>query len=157
MPNIEGVKVKKLKVIPDERGWLMEILRDDDDIFEKFGQVYMTTAYPGVVKGWHYHKLQTDNFTCVHGMMKVALYDDREDSPTKGELDEFFIGEKNPMLISVPPGVWHGFKAIGEETAYFVSVPTEHYDYEEPDEYRLPPDTDKIPYDWILDKGKKHG
>ena len=78
MDKIEGLQIKNLRVIPDERGWLMEILRNDDDIFEKFGQVYMTTAYPGVVKGWHYHKIQTDNFTCIHGMMKVVLYDSRE-------------------------------------------------------------------------------
>jgi dTDP-4-dehydrorhamnose 3,5-epimerase len=154
---IEGVKVKKLKVIPDERGWLMEILRNDDDIYQEFGQVYLTTAYPGVVKAWHLHKKQTDNFTCVHGLMKVALYDNREDSPTYGEINEFFIGDRNPMLISVPPYVYHGFKAVGDETAYFVSVPTLPFNYDEPDEYRLDPDTDEIPYDWILDKSKKHG
>ena len=134
----------------------MEILRSDDDIFEKFGQVYMTTAYPGVVKGWHLHKKQTDNFTCVHGMMKVALYDARKDSPTYGEVNEYFVGDKNPILLSVPPFVYHGFKGVGTETAYFVSVPTHSYNYDEPDEYRLPPDTDEIPYDWILE-GKKHG
>lgn len=154
---IDGVKTKNLRVIPDERGWLMEILRCDDEIFMNFGQVYMTTAYPGVVKAWHYHKKQTDNFTCIKGMMKVALYDGRKDSGTLGEVDEFFVGEKNPMLISVPPGVYHGFKAIGEETAYFLSIPTHPYNYEEPDEYRLDPDTDEIPYDWILASGKKHG
>ncbi|NQS88956.1 dTDP-4-dehydrorhamnose 3,5-epimerase family protein [Patescibacteria group bacterium] len=154
---IEGVKIKKLKVIPDERSWLMEILRCDDEIFEKFGQVYITTAYPGVVKAWHYHKLQTDNFTCIKGMMKVALYDARENSKTYKEINEFFIGEKNPLLIKVPPMVYHGFKAIGDETAYFLSIPTFPYNYQEPDEYRLPPDTDKIPYDWILAPGKKHG
>jgi dTDP-4-dehydrorhamnose 3,5-epimerase len=153
---IDGVKVKKLKVVPDERGWLMEILRCDDDIFQEFGQLYMTTAYPGVVKAWHLHKKQTDNFTCVHGMMKVALYDSREDSPTKGEINEFFVGEKNPILISVPPNVYHGFKAVGYETAYFVSVPTLPFNYQKPDEYRLPPDTTEIPYDWILE-GKQHG
>ena len=154
---IDGVKTKNLRVIPDERGWLMEILRSDDEIFMNFGQVYMTTAYPGVVKAWHYHKKQTDNFTCIKGMMKVALYDDRKGSDTHGEVNEFFVGEKNPMLISVPPGVYHGFKAIGEETAYFLSIPTHPYNYEEPDEYRLDPDTDEIPYDWILASGKKHG
>ena len=154
---IKGVETKKLRVIPDERGWLMEILRCDDNIFEKFGQVYVTTAYPGVVKAWHYHKKQTDNFTCIKGMMKVALYDGRKDSPTYKELNEFFIGEKNPLLIKVPPFVYHGFKAIGDEIAYFLSIPTLPYNYEEPDEYRLPPDTDKIPYDWILTPGKKHG
>jgi dTDP-4-dehydrorhamnose 3,5-epimerase len=154
---IDGVVIKPLKVIPDERGWLMEILRNDDPIFTQFGQVYMTTAYPGVVKGWHYHKKQTDNFTCVHGMMKVALYDKREGSPTYGALMEIFVGEKNPVLISVPPGVYHGFKGIGTETAFFVSVPTLPYNYAEPDEYRLPPDTDEIPYDWGLLPGLKHG
>ena len=154
---IKGVKIKELKVIPDERGWLMEVLRCDDDFFEKFGQVYVTTAYPGVAKAWHYHKIQTDNFTCIRGMMKVALYDSRKDSPTYKEINEFFIGEKKPMLITVPPLVYHGFKAIGTKTAYFLSVPTEAYNYKKPDEYRLPPDSDKIPYDWILESGKKHG
>lgn len=155
--TIDGVKIKHLRVIPDERGWLMEILRSDDEIFQQFGQVYITTAYPGVVKGWHYHKKQTDNFTCVHGMMKVVLYDAREGSSTKGTIMEFFVGEKNPILISVPPGVYHGFKGIGTETAYFLSVPTRPYNYQEPDEYRLPPDTKEIPYDWGLDPSLKHG
>ena len=155
--HIEGVKTKNLRVIPDERGWLMEILRSDDDIYQQFGQVYITTAYPGVVKGWHYHKKQTDNFTCVSGMMKVALYDAREDSDTKGNIMEFFIGEKNPILISVPPWVYHGFKGVGTQTAFFLSVPTLPYNYQEPDEYRLPPDTKEIPYDWGLDPSLKHG
>jgi dTDP-4-dehydrorhamnose 3,5-epimerase len=154
---IEGVKCKTLNVIPDERGWLMEILRCDDDLFHKFGQVYVTTAYPGVVKAWHMHKIQTDNFTCIHGMMKVALYDARKDSPTYKEVNEFFIGEKNPMLLSVPPYVYHGFKAISPETAYFLSIPTEPYKYDQPDEFRLPPNTSEIPYDWVLEPGKKHG
>jgi dTDP-4-dehydrorhamnose 3,5-epimerase len=90
--NIKDVKIKKLRVIPDERGWLMEILRCDDKEFTKFGQVYFTTAYPGVVKAWHYHKKQTDNFTCVRGMMKVALYDDRKESPTYKTIMELFVG-----------------------------------------------------------------
>ncbi|WFN35339.1 dTDP-4-dehydrorhamnose 3,5-epimerase family protein [Methanogenium sp. S4BF] len=155
--DIDGVHIKHLKVIPDERGWLMEILRCDDEIYSQFGQVYCTTAYPGVVKAWHYHKKQTDNFTCVHGMMKVALYDDREDSPTFRNLMELFIGEKNPALVTVPPGVCHGFKAIGDTTAFFVSIPTLAYNYSDPDEFRLPPDTDEIPYDWGLVPGVKHG
>jgi len=154
---INGVQVKELKIIPDERGWLLEILRSDDKLFEKFGQLYLTTAYLGVVKAWHYHKKQTDNFTCVHGMMKVVLYDARKDSPTYKEINEFFIGEKNPLLVKVPPLVYHGFKAIGTKTAYFLSIPTEPYNYKDPDEYRIPPDSSDIPYDWILESGKKHG
>jgi len=155
--DIQDVRIKKLRVIPDERGWLMEILRCDDDIFEKFGQVYLTTAYPGVVKAWHYHRKQTDNFTCIHGMMKVVLYDAREESPTYREIMEIFAGEKNPVLISVPPGVYHGFKGIGPDTAYFLSIPTLPYNYSEPDEYRLPPDSPEIPYSWGLAPGLKHG
>ena len=90
---IEGVKTKNLRAIPDEKGWLMEILRCDEDLYENFGQVYISTAYPGVVKAWHLHRKQKDNFTCVNGMVKVALYDVRKNSPTYGELNEFFIGE----------------------------------------------------------------
>ena len=88
---IHGVVTKKLKVIPDERGRLTEILRSDDELFVKFGQVYTTTAYPGVVKGWHYHKKQTDYFAVVKGMIKLVLYDNRDNSPTNGEVNEFFL------------------------------------------------------------------
>ena len=156
-PTIDGVGLKKLRVIPDERGWLMEILRCDDPIYKKFGQVYLTTAYPGVVKAWHYHKKQTDNFTSIRGMMKVALYDARKQSPTHTALMELFVGEKNPLLITVPPGVFHGFKGIGTETAYFLSIPTLPYNYKKPDEFRIPPDSPDIPYDWGLAPGLKHG
>jgi len=145
---IDGVKVKKLKVIPDERGRLMEMLRADDDEFIKFGQIYMTSAYPGVVKGWHYHKVQTDNFVVVKGMMKVVLYDSREDSPTKGEVNEFFMGEHNPILLQIPPYVFHGFKCISETEAIVINCPTEVYNYRQPDEFRVHPHDNDIPYDW---------
>ncbi len=147
---IEGVKVKQLRLIPDERGYLMEILRSDWEEYEKFGQVYVTAARAGVVKGWHYHEFQTDHFVCVHGMAKVVLYDRREDSPTHGEVNELFIGELNPCLIKIPPSVVHGFKGVGRDAALIVNVPTELYDYDDPDEHRLPFDTDEIPYDWSL-------
>ena len=150
---IKGVKLKKLKVIPDDRGRLMEILRCDDEIFRKFGQVYMTTAMPGVVKGWHYHKKQTDNFAAVSGMLKVALYDDREGSPTRGEVNEFFIGEHNPMLVHIPKGCYHGWKGIGPDEAYIVNTVTEVYNRESPDEERLDPHESEIPYDWARKDG----
>jgi dTDP-4-dehydrorhamnose 3,5-epimerase len=148
MRLIEGVKIKVLKPIPDDRGWLMEILRCDDEMFEKFGQVYLTVCYKGAVKAWHYHKLQTDHFSVVKGMAQVALYDLRENSPTKGEINEFFIGELNPLLIKIPPMVAHGFKAVGEGDAYVINVPTEPYNRENPDEYRLPWNDPNIPYSW---------
>ena len=145
---IEGVKVKKLKVIPDERGRLMEILRSDDDVFEKFGQVYMTTALPGVVKAWHYHKKQIDHFVCVSGKVRVALYDSRADSPTFKEINEFIMELSNPYLLKIPPMVYHGFKCISAEEAIVINVPTELYNYEEPDEFRVDPYRNEIPYDW---------
>jgi len=150
---IEEVKVKKLKVIPDERGKLMEMLRADDKLFIKFGQVYLTTAYPGVVKGWHYHKQQTDNLVVVKGMMKIVLYDKREESSTKGEINEFFMGIDNPLLLQIPPLVLHGFKCIGEEEAMVINCPTEVYNYEDPDEFRIDPYKNDIPYEW----GRKDG
>jgi len=150
---IEGVKLKDLKVIPDERGRLMEILRADDELFQKFGQVYMTTAYPGVVKAWHYHKLQTDNMTVVKGMMKIALYDARKDSPTYSEINEFFLGDHNFKLLQIPKLVYHGFKCISQEEAIVVNIPTEVYNYKHPDEFRIDPYHNDIPYDWRLKEG----
>jgi len=145
---IDGVVVTPLKPIPDERGRLMEIFRSDDPDFERFGQVYMTTAYPGVVKAWHYHAKQTDNFVCVYGMMKVALYDARDDSPTRGEANEFFMGIWNPIRLRIPKGVYHGFKCISTCEAIIINTPTEVYNRDDPDEYRQPAHTDEIPYDW---------
>jgi len=145
---IDGVVVKKLRAIPDERGRVMEILRSDDEFFSRFGQVYMTTAYPGVVKGWHYHKKQTDHLAVVKGMLKLVLYDDRDDSPTKGEINEFFLGEHNPVLVKIPPLVLHGFKCIGDEEAICINVPSEPYRSEQPDEFRVDPHQNDIPYVW---------
>jgi dTDP-4-dehydrorhamnose 3,5-epimerase len=145
---IDGVKVTPRKPIPDERGRLMELFRSDEDDFEKFGQVYLTTAYPGVVKAWHYHKKQTDNFVCVAGVMKVVLYDAREGSATHGEVNAFFLGDHNPIRLRIPKGVYHGFKCVGEHEAMIINVPTELYNYSEPDEFRVPAHDPSIPYDW---------
>ena len=145
---IDGVRVKQLRVIPDDRGRLMEIIRNDDDLFEKFGQVYMTTVMPEVVKGWHYHNMQTDNLACVEGTVKLALYDVREGSPTKGEVNEFYIGVHSPRLVQVPPGVYHGFKCVSEREAIVINTPTEVYNREDPDELKCDPHDDEIPYDW---------
>jgi dTDP-4-dehydrorhamnose 3,5-epimerase len=150
---IEGVALKGLRLIPDERGFLMEILRADDPLFERFGQIYLSVAYPGVVKGWHYHRKQTDMFCVVKGMMKVALYDPRPDSPTRGAVNEFFLGERNPALLRIPPLVVHGMKAIGTEPGYLLNCPTEPYAYAEPDEFRIDPHDNDIPYDWARRDG----
>lgn len=145
---IEGVKIKKLRVIPDERGRLMEILRSDDDLFVRFGQVYVTTTYPGVVKAWHLHKKQTDNVACVQGMIKLALYDPREGSSTFNQVDQFYLGVHQPLMVQIPKDIYHGWMCVSQEEAVVVNVPTEVYNYDEPDEHRLDAHADQIPYDW---------
>lgn len=153
---INGVQIKNLKVIPDERGRLMEIMRNDDDCYIKFGQVYMTTTMPGVVKGFHWHKIQTDQICCVYGMIKLVLFDIREGS-TKNELMEIFLGRDKPSLVTVPNHVLHGWKCVSQEEALVVNVPTETYDYKNPDEQRIHPHDENeqikelgyaIPYNW---------
>lgn len=150
---IDGVKIKNLRVIPDERGRLMEILRSDDSDFIKFGQVYMTTTYPDVVKAWHKHEKQTDHVTCLQGMIKLALYDSRENSPTFKEVNQFYLGIHNPLLVQIPPDIYHGWRCVSEQEAIIINIPTEVYDYENPDEQRLDPHMNDIPYDW----GRKDG
>jgi dTDP-4-dehydrorhamnose 3,5-epimerase len=152
-PTIQGVKVKPLRRVADERGWLMEILRaDEGDLFTRFGQVYVSATYPGVVKAWHYHRLQTDNFACVAGMVKLVLVDTREGSPTRDVINEFFVGTLNPVLVQVPKLVYHGWKCIGVEPSLVVNVPDEPYDREHPDEYRLEPHG-TLAYDWSRKDG----
>lgn len=147
---INGVKIKELRANADERGYLQEILRADDEIFEEFGQVYVSLNYPGVVRAWHYHKKQADFITVIKGMAKIVLYDSRDDSPTKGEVNEFFAGENNRILVRVPAFVMHGYKTIGTEPALILNMPTRCYDRNNPDEYRVPPHDNDIPYDWAL-------
>lgn len=150
---IEGVAVRRAKVIADERGRLGEIMRADDPWFEKFGQVYFTTTYPGVVKAWHHHKKQTDNFYVLKGMVKIALYDERPDSPTHGTVNEVCVGEHCPALVRIPSGVLHGWMCLGESEAYVVNVVSEVYNYAEPDEFRVDPHDNHIPYDWARKDG----
>jgi dTDP-4-dehydrorhamnose 3,5-epimerase len=145
---IDGVKLKDLRVLPDDRGMLMEMWRSDDPDFQRFGQCYITWVNPGVVKAWHYHRKQTDHFVCVAGMAKVALHDAREGSPTEGETNDFVIGWQRQRLLIIPPGVYHGFTAVGPEPAGIINIPTELYCYDDPDEFRLPYDDPSIPYDW---------
>ena len=148
MALIDGIRVKPLKVIPDERGRLLEILRRDEPLFQKFGQVYCTTVNFGVVKGWHVHKKQVDHFVCVSGMIKLVAYDPRPRSSTRGQFNEFCIGVHKPLLVRIPPGVYHGFKGISHPEAVVINVPTEPYHHKRPDEFRLDPHHNDIPYDW---------
>ena len=151
-PRIAGVEIKPLKLVADERGYLMEMLRADDPFFTKFGQVYVSATYPGVVKAWHYHKVQVDHFACVSGMVKLVLYDSRDGSPTRGAINEFCLGDQNRSLVVVPNLVYHGWKCISDGMALVVNVPTEPYRYGSPDEYRAEPHG-VLPYDWTRKDG----
>jgi len=146
---INGIKIKPLKKISDERGTIYHMMRVDDPDFERFGEVYFSTVYPGVVKGWHLHTKMTLNYAVISGMIKLVLYDDRKKSSTQGELMELFIGEDNYCLVVIPPGVWNGFKGIGTKTAIVANCSTIPHDPKEIK--RMDPFKNKIiNYDWTI-------
>ena len=145
---INGVEIKNLKKIPDERGSIYHMLRSDDAIFRDFGEIYFSKVYPDTVKGWHLHLKMILNYAVIHGMIKLVLYDDREDSDTRGNLMEIFLGDDNYILVMIPPMVWNGFKGIGSYPAIVAncaSIP--HH----PDEIlRKDPFSEDVDYDWGL-------
>lgn len=143
---IQDVLVVPLRQIPDERGKIMHMLRADDEHFEKFGEIYFSVAYPGAIKGWHLHNRQTQNYAVISGMVKLVLYDSREGSPTKGELQELFIGEDNYCLVCIPPGIYNGYKTYGVKPAIMANCATEPHDPAEMK--RLDPFDPQIPYNW---------
>lgn len=148
---IEGVKITPLRQILDERGKIMHMLRTDALHFIQFGEIYFSFIHPGVIKGWHIHKRMTLNYAVPVGKIKLVLYDDRENSPTKGELMEIFTGPEDYKLITIPPLIWNGTKCVSETSAIIANCATLPHD---PDEIeRLNPFDKKIPYDWSL----KHG
>ncbi|EKD89901.1 MAG: hypothetical protein ACD_32C00113G0010 [uncultured bacterium] len=144
---IHGVIIKPLKKIADERGIIMHMMKDTDPEFKKFGEIYFSAVYPGVVKGWHSHIKMTLNYAVVKGMIKLVLYDNRENSPTKGELMEIFIGDNNYSLVTIPPMVWNGFKGIGTQEAIVANCTDISHD---PDEIQRmdPLQNDIVSYDW---------
>ena len=150
---IEGVRTKPLKWIKDERGRLMEILRCNDEIFKGFGQVYVTVVNPGYVKGWHYHRLQDDSFIPLVGCVRVGLYDGREGSPTRGAVAEHILSADQPCVLQIPRGVVHGFECVGETEAMVLNVPNMPYNHQQPDELRIHPFENDIPFKWNAKKG----
>jgi len=151
---IKGVQIKNLKVIKDDRGFLMEMLRADDNIFQKFGQVYMTFCKYGVAKAWHYHKLQDDYFIALQGKTLVGLYDARKKSLTYRQIAKYIIvapEEKGQhIILKIPRGVYHGFTALSAGGSKVLNVPTKTYNYKKPDEYRAPWNDKKIPFSWPI-------
>ena len=145
---INGVTVKKLLRHPDDRGFFMEVLRDDDQLLQRFGQASLSKSYPGVIKAFHYHKRQDDIWFFPVGNAQVVLYDQRTDSPTYGETNVFYLGEDNPQIVVIPAGVAHGYRVLGQEPAVIVYFTTESYNPKNPDEYRIAWDDPAIGFDW---------
>ena len=143
---IEGIKVTALNQIEDERGKVMHMLRNDSKIFTKFGEIYFSTVHPNKIKGWHLHSKMTLNYAVVLGEIKLVLYDARSNSKTKGQIQEFFLSQKNYKLISVPPLIWNGFMGIGNTTAIVANCADLPYD---DTEIKRKSAYDKdISYDW---------
>ena len=143
---IDGVRILPRTRIPDERGTVMHMVKATDPEFLGFGEIYFSTVYPGVVKGWHRHAEMTLNYLCVHGRIKLVLYDDRDGSPTRGEIMECFLGPDDFSLVQIPPGVWNGFKGMGSEPAIVANCSTHPHDPSR--STRLDPFVNDIPYDW---------
>lgn len=150
MTRIQGVKVRDLQVNVDERGHLVEIFRNDWDEYNiDPAMSYYSMTYPDVIRAWHrHHNGQIDYFVCLNGRIKIGIYDERDNSPTKGELNTFVIGEHNQQVVRIPGDCWHGFKVVSNNPAILVNCPTKLYNYENPDEERIPYDSNKIPLDW---------
>lgn len=147
---INGVTITPLRQIVDERGKVMHMLREDSPVFQRFGEIYFSFTYPGIVKAWRRHKEVTLNYAVICGEIKFVLFDDRVDSPTRGEVQEFFISPDNYQLVTVPPLVWNGFKSVGTETAIVANCATLAHD---PDETERRPVLDSgIPYDWDVSR-----
>ena len=148
---IDGVRVQPLRRIADERGSVMHMLRAHDPWFTGFGEIYFSTVYPGVVKGWHLHKRMVLNYAVAHGSIKLVLYDDREGSHTRGEVQELFVGDTNYVLVQVPATVWNGFKGLGMGPSVVANCASLPHD---PDEIvRVDPHRNDIPYDWSRQDG----
>jgi dTDP-4-dehydrorhamnose 3,5-epimerase len=145
---IQGVVVKKLVRHPDDRGYFMEVLRDDDELLSRFGQASFSKTYPGVIKAFHYHELQDDLWFFPSGNAQVVLHDLRVDSQTKGETNIFYMGEDNPQLLVIPIGVAHGYRVLGNEPAVIMYFTTMSYDPKNPDEKRIAWDDPGIAFDW---------
>lgn len=145
---IDGVVLKKLVRHSDDRGFFMELLRDDDELLQRFGQASLSKSYPGVIKAFHYHERQDDLWFFPCGNAQVVLYDLRADSPTQGETNIFYLGEDSPGLLLIPKGVAHGYRVLGEVPAIIVYFTTESYRRDDPDELRIPWDDPGIGFDW---------
>jgi len=146
---IDGVKLKELKRHCDERGFFLEVLRDDDALMpEHFGQTSYTITYAGVIKAFHWHKRQDDIWFVGAGTAQIVLHDIRPDSATHGSTQVIYAGEQNPILVFIPRGVAHGYKVLGNQPVALFYHTNQSYNPADPDEERIPYDDPGIGFDW---------
>lgn len=143
---IDGVVIQPLKQIKDDRGMVMHMLRSDSELFEKFGEVYFSVTNPGVIKGWKKHYEAVQLFTVPVGKMKVVIFDNRDNSPSNGQIQEVELGIEDYKLLKIPSGVWYGFKAISREPSMICNMTTLAHDPEESTTKDL--NSSDIPYAW---------
>ncbi len=146
--SIDGVRVVPLTTHADDRGYFREVFRHDVLTEVTIAQTSVTETYPGVIKAFHWHKKQDDVWYVARGMAQVVLYDRREGSPTRGQTQVIYAGEKNPVLIFVPKGVAHGYRVLGSQPILLVYHTTQTYDAKDPDEQRIAFDDAEIGFDW---------
>lgn len=151
MADIDGVVITPLRRIPDERGAVFHMLRNDSVVYERFGEIYFSTIYPGAIKAWHLHKEMQLNYAVPVGMIKLVCYDDREGSPSRGNTLELHIGELNYVLVTIPPLVWNGFKGEGTVAALVANCSTTPHHSDEIE--RADPFDHVSRYDWSLHHG----
>lgn len=143
---IDDVIITPLKQIFDERGKVMHMLREDFPVYQRFGEIYFSCTYPGVIKAWHLHKEMTLNYSVITGAIKYVLYDDRANSNTRGQVQEIFMSPENYCLVTVPPGIWNGFKGVGTKDSILANCSTIPHDPNEIE--RLDAFDNEIPYEW---------
>lgn len=145
--RIADVVIRPAVTHLDERGEVCEVYSPAWDIHpEPMVYAYLIGIRPGQVKGWVVHRLQDDRLFSAFGTVKLVLYDDRAESPTHGMLNEMCFGERHRALIVIPKGVYHAVQNVGDVDAALFNLPTQPFDHARPDKYRLPLDTDRIPY-----------
>ena len=144
--NIKDVIITKLKIIKDERGSVMHMMRNDSNIFESFGEIYFSTIFKNSIKAWHLHKEATLNYACVKGRVKLVLFDDRDWSSTKGVYEEVILSPQNYFLITIPPNIWNGFKGLNEEESIIANCL--NLPHNEKEMVREDPFNKKFNYNW---------
>ena len=143
---IHDVKITPLKIIPDQRGKVMHMLRKDSPIFDKFGEIYFSTIYHKSIKAWPLHKESALNYACMHGKVKLVLFDDRDNSPSKGNFQELVLSPKNYFLVTIPPNIWNGFKGLDEPESIIANCLT--LPHNEKEMVRKDPFDNHFNYNW---------